>query len=453
MKTPGTHGNLNEMKSTLFLRIAQLDLRSLALARILMGAILLFDLGFRALDGAAHYSDNGVLPRALLLEDSKMADAPFYLLSGSPSVIMLILAVQSLIALSLMIGFKTRASTALSWLMLMSLQNRNPYLLDSGDFLLTSLLFWSIFIPWGACGSIDAFNKPKTSNTIVSAGGLGFLFQIFFMYLFSALFKTGPEWTRELSSVYYVLSDDPWTSPLGAALRLLPTEPLTWLVVKWELFGACALLLPWSHVRTVAVVGFLLLHFGIALFLRIGIFPYICIAALTALLPGAVWDFKSPPPRARVVLNPWTAVFLFLVLIFVLDDNVRKITERWPGPASAWVEALGLRQNWFLYAPSPPKEENHFALLARFSDGSTKDVYNEVSGDRFRWRAYLASTVHSQSTSRSLGRYICRRWNDGARIQRLAEVEVHAQTRRILIHNQKSAPQDRLLWRQDCKEI
>ena len=45
-----------------------IDLRSLTAFRIGLAALLLADLAYRAMDFQAHYTDQGVLPRALYLE-------------------------------------------------------------------------------------------------------------------------------------------------------------------------------------------------------------------------------------------------------------------------------------------------------------------------------------------------------------------------------------------------
>src|SRR5215471_7874435 len=60
-----------------------LDLRSLALFRVALGAVLLGDLIWRALDLTVFYTDFGVLPRAALLD--KFSPGPrfsIHLISG-----------------------------------------------------------------------------------------------------------------------------------------------------------------------------------------------------------------------------------------------------------------------------------------------------------------------------------------------------------------------------------
>jgi len=48
--------------------VFSIDLRSLALVRILIGLVLLFDLLIRGADFSTWLSDDGLLPRALIIE-------------------------------------------------------------------------------------------------------------------------------------------------------------------------------------------------------------------------------------------------------------------------------------------------------------------------------------------------------------------------------------------------
>jgi len=57
--------------------------------------------------------------------------------------------IAGLAALALLAGMRTRLATLVSFVLLLSLHNRAPILLQGGDILLLLLLFWALFLPWG----------------------------------------------------------------------------------------------------------------------------------------------------------------------------------------------------------------------------------------------------------------------------------------------------------------
>ena len=188
------------------------DLRSLALFRIGLALIIIAELIIRAGDLTAHYSDAGVVPRTLLKEIS----SPFYWsinsISGEPFVQGLVFLFAGLIAIALLVGYRTRLATIAMWALIISIHNRNPVLIFAADHVLRALLFWAMFLPLGANYSIDsALNSSteKLPKRIVSAATLAFMIQMVLIYAGSAAFKTKSElWWPDGDAVYYALSFD-----------------------------------------------------------------------------------------------------------------------------------------------------------------------------------------------------------------------------------------------------
>ncbi|NES72609.1 MAG: hypothetical protein F6K24_49165, partial [Okeania sp. SIO2D1] len=133
-----------------------LDLRSLALFRVGLALVIIVDLIIRAGDLRSLYSDAGVMPRTLLKEITN----PFYWsinsISGEPFVQGLIFLIVGLIAIALLVGYRTRLATIAMWAFVISIQNRNPALSFAADHVLRALLFWAMFLPLGASYSIDS---------------------------------------------------------------------------------------------------------------------------------------------------------------------------------------------------------------------------------------------------------------------------------------------------------
>lgn len=138
-----------------------IDVRALAAFRIGLAGILLIDLWNRSYDLVAHYSDAGILPRLARMElyDHGAAQRLWWSLhmaSGEVVFQFALFAVAAACALGLLIGYRPRLMSLFSWILLVSLQNRNPMLLQGGDVLLRSLVLWSIFLPTGAVCSVDS---------------------------------------------------------------------------------------------------------------------------------------------------------------------------------------------------------------------------------------------------------------------------------------------------------
>jgi predicted DCC family thiol-disulfide oxidoreductase YuxK len=276
-----------------------LDVRSLALLRIGLALTILTDLWTRAGDLVAHYSDLGVLPRAVLNDGLlKPGHWSLHALSGQPVVQGLLFWAAAIAALAMLFGYHSRLATIASWILLISLHNRNPLLIFAADDVLRAVMFWAMFLPLGAAYSVDrAMNtSPRPIPLrILSGATLALMAQQCFIYMFSAVFKTTNEaWWPDGTAVYYTLSYDQYVTPLGHFLLnlgpLLTVFTLVTLAVEWV-----GPLLLWSPVRNdacrlAAVIIFIGLHLGFGLTLNLGIFPFLSIITWLAFIPTSAWE-------------------------------------------------------------------------------------------------------------------------------------------------------------------
>ena len=275
-----------------------IDVRSLALARVLTAALLLVDLVQRATDLSAHYGAGSVFP-AELLRSGWRGDWSWslHLWSGGPmALVAALFVVQALVALALLLGYRTKLATFVSWFLLFSLHNANPLLLYGGDALLRAILFVGMFLPWGEAYAVDRALRvrAKASPRVLSGWSAAFLLQIGLLYFSTAALKSGFEW-REGSAIYYALSLDQYTTSLGALLphALRVSEFLTYAVLGLE-FGALFLLFSpifTNPLRLIALPMLFLLHLGILLTMHVGLFSPLMIAALVAFVPSDVWNW------------------------------------------------------------------------------------------------------------------------------------------------------------------
>ena len=301
-----------------------LDLRGLALFRILLGTLLLLDLAARAADLRVFYSDAGVLPRIDLLDRLATGLTPWsvslHMMSGLWGVQLLLFAIAAFCAVCLLIGHRTRLFTVLSWLLLMSLHSRNPTILNAGDVLFRMLMFWSMFLPLGARCSVDAAMKePQESDPaarndrIWSVPALCFMAQVSIVYWATALLKTHPIWTEDRSAVWHALKLDYMALPLATLMREWP-QGLLELMTRGTLFlELAAPLLLWVPVfvgplRLTACALMIAMHVTFAATLQLGLFSYVCGAMWLALLPPWAWDrlfahFRRDPRRLGMTLH------------------------------------------------------------------------------------------------------------------------------------------------------
>lgn len=162
--------------------------------------IVLADLVLRA-----HYTDFGVFPRAELAAYLSPGAFSLHMLNGTAWYQAGLFAVAGLFALLLLIGYRARLSMFATWLLLLSLQNRNPQILSGEDNLLLLLVFWAMFLPIGARYAVDAALDPDNGtrpNRYVSIASAALLIQGMSMYLFSAILKSDPRWFPDGTAVY-----------------------------------------------------------------------------------------------------------------------------------------------------------------------------------------------------------------------------------------------------------
>ncbi len=286
-----------------------IDERALAAYRIAVGALLLVDLlAYRAPDLVAFYTDAGVLPRSLLDETYPIASSlSLHTLTGSPLGQGVLLGVFCLIALALLVGYCTRPSAIAAWIMLASMQARNPQVLNAGDTLLLATLFFGLFLPLGERWSLDALSRGQTistdgspaskaKDTLAAVASTGLILQILVVYGTNAIFKTRSRYWMDGTAVQRIFALDDFTVRLGDVLA----EFTTLLVAaNWVWFAALLaspLLVVLTGSARAGYIGLLAgLHLGMLATMMLGLFPLVSVAALLVLLPACVWDQIEPP--------------------------------------------------------------------------------------------------------------------------------------------------------------
>ncbi|MCB9253685.1 MAG: HTTM domain-containing protein [Bdellovibrionaceae bacterium] len=443
-----------------------MDWRSLVALRIGVGVAVLVDLLTRAQDLEAHYSDFGVLPRYALLDRfTNPSHLSVHLITGTWEGQAVLFLINALIAVALIFGYRTRLASVLTWFFLLSLHNRNPVVLNAGDFALRMLAFWGIFLPWGRSFSLDAVRfareAPDVGRNELSLATAACLLQVGMIYIFTVLLKTGDEWRVDGTAVYFAMSLDQFQLPAARFLLQFPKlmHALTFATFWLEALAPLSLFLPWGTGRVRAVVVPLLwvMHALFSLHLRVGTFSVICMVALISFVPAELWNFLFERVPHLRELRPWDRLarffhisevpelavknwfvyfekgFVPVALLFVFYWNLSTLDSRpvrVPSSLESVAYTLRLDQKWGMFAPFPIKDDGWHVLPGRLFSyaytGTWVDVWRDgapVDYEKpkwatdlyptFRWRKYMRRLWMLEYKEHRLyfGKYICRNWN------------------------------------------
>ena len=284
--------------------VFSVDLRALALFRIGLSLLILANLFILAFDLSDFYTDNGIMPRRLWPLATDSWHWSLHAASGQTWYQILLFALSACVAVLLGVGYKTRLMSILTWALLVSLVNRNHFILQAGDQLLLALSFWSMFLPLHARYSVDAAldsryqHSPNDittrSNQYFSIATVAVILQILYLYFFTALLKTGDAWRVTMDAAFYAVNLEHFATPIGRFMRDYPLmlSLSTAYVVLVEFLAPLVALSPVLHtpLRLFAVALLYSLHIAFLLMLHIGLFPWIDFVALLLLIPTAAWD-------------------------------------------------------------------------------------------------------------------------------------------------------------------
>ncbi|MEO8698495.1 MAG: HTTM domain-containing protein [Kofleriaceae bacterium] len=350
-------------------RVFTLDVRSLALMRIAVAASVLVDLATRLVHATDHYSDDGVLPREVA---GWLADTTVLAISGSPAWVIAVFVVAIVLAVAVLVGWRTRLMTLLLWLVMLSIQHRNPLLWDHRDALFSIALCHGVLLPWGRAWSLDARRcGPRADPRYFGVAAAAYVVQIACIYLFAALLKDGPEWRSQLTAVEHAISLEYWARPFASHVLDHPTvmAALTAGVIGFEAALAPLLLWPWRPrlVRWLAVFGLCALQVGFAMFLWLDTFPLIAGAMVLGLVP---WSHRAGDPPGEP--SRWIGRVAAVLLGYTVALNVLSLAAD-PPFVRRPAELLGLDQRWTMFAPAPTRWDGWFIVQATI-DGRAIDL-------------------------------------------------------------------------------
>jgi hypothetical protein len=458
-----------------------LDLRSLALFRIGLGLTLLVDLAGRCPDLVAHYTDDGVLPRYTAQGVPLLPvhiPISVHMLAGSAAYEGLLFLLAAAVAGALVVGYRTRLATVFSWLLLLSLHERNPLVLHGGDQLERLLLFWSMFLPLGARWSLDARAGPPPRPAVASAATAALLLQVVFLYWFGLAARTDAAWWGQGTAVSEALHLDFYATPLGRWLRDQPPDLLRWATfatVAVEGGGPLLLLLSGGlpRLRTAVIAVMIAFHIMLGLSLRLGTFSLVCAVAWLPFLPAWFWDNSlarlwhragrpadaepvkpaAEAPLGAAPLPPLATAIVLAGLAYVTLFNLMALWGGGINPSA--VSGLGLEQSWGMFAPRPNREDGWFVVVGKQNDGGEVDLlrggpvsWGEPESftslyPNMRWAAYAVALTRPDNAAYLpyFAAYLRRHWNSGHKGGEVGKsIEVYYMLRLIQDDGTKAPP-------------
>lgn len=445
-------------------RALRLDSRSLALFRILIAVVVIVDCATR-LTLVDAFMGSGGLPNPA---DPTLFPAwlwSLHRLHGSTGTAVALLMLQIGVTIPVLLGWRSREAFGALTLLTLSLHNGNPYILDGGDRCLMVMMIWACFLPLGRSWSLDAQQLTArqgavASTTVTGLAAAVFILQIVAIYWITVSHKSVEHWLIQRDAVWYALNLDDFANRFGAwaaqfglftglssaatyAIQVVAPIGLLWPTRRWQ-------------IRMGAITLLAAMHLGFIPFLELGLFPWINLSGLVALIPGEFWDQQRPaaksqptPPatsgshrRPYLWLERFQQPFLWMLISLAL---VTACSDRFSTDGMARqlkpIKALGVHQQWRMFAPLPNPVERWMELVPvsdavepkrlivpglQSFDGSGNPRRHGHRLHTQRWRKFsdnLQHHIYRNELLTSYLQFVCRHQRDFSTEQQLDAVE------------------------------
>jgi hypothetical protein len=259
----------------------------LGLFRIAIGLLTLYSFALFAKDAAVFFSDEGVLTTATLRRAMNRDYHTILQWIPTAAGVRLALGALFLAALSFTVGFHTRISSVLLYVLVVSFHERNNLVLNGGDSLLRTMLFFFMFAPSGAAFSVDRLRRrlrepegrPDPPDLILPWSQRMMQIQVTILYLVTAYAKSRGTLYHNGTAMYYVFGLVDFNVRGVEQLMNYPvlTSAMTYLLLFIE--TALPFLLWFRASRPYAVALGVLTHGWIILFMTIPVFGVLMLAS------------------------------------------------------------------------------------------------------------------------------------------------------------------------------
>jgi predicted DCC family thiol-disulfide oxidoreductase YuxK len=265
-----------------------------ALTRVMLGAWAIYYYVLHLPAREILWGPRGIWPHDRFLESQPFLS--IWQLSASPVFSDAVYLVGIVVALAFALGYRSRLAAALHWLMIWSLQERNPLITDGGDNIMRLVLLFLVLVNTGAHFSLDArrVRRPlppalRQSLAIIhNVGVLLILAQLSMLYMSTGLYKAMGELWQNGTALYYILRVDEFSWP-GVAEFVYRNPYLvvfgTYGTVLFEVVFLPALFNRWTRYAMILIgAGF---HTGIALLMGLVTFAWSMLSVYPLLVTDA----------------------------------------------------------------------------------------------------------------------------------------------------------------------
>ncbi|MGE0490619.1 MAG: hypothetical protein AB7S38_15550 [Vulcanimicrobiota bacterium] len=429
-----------------------LDLRSLALFRILLGILLLADLLYRCADFSVFYADGGILPPGL---DALHSKSFIHGLSNSTIWQVLVVAMQGIAIICVVVGYHTKVALAACWALLASLNHRNPWILQIADRVYIYWIVYALLLPTHLRFSLDRRRLDKASQDATQTGSivsLLLLLQVVGIYEIAASYKAFTETWRTGSILIEAMRTDAVATDLGRSLLAFPglLKFAGQATLVFEFVGPILLLCTWKRgmPRTILCFAFVSFHlFGIGLMMKLGLVGGALAVVWFALLPGWFWDvllpkcgihrFQSDRPKS-VPNQSWsrvTSVVVCTIWVISWSTTLARATPRFQVPhvLQYLLSATGLAQDKFSLW-TDPGGSRRFVFAATLANGRQIDLHTGRDLDwtsprqcpkNNHWYKCFQKLRRDERVAENVARYFINEWNEGkSEDERVVKMEI-----------------------------
>lgn len=290
---------------------------TLALLRIGFGVLVLVWTLSLLPDATSFFSADGVVPSqpasTIFSHFQPGSWGLLELFSGDAAVIAVLIALL-FGSIALIAGLATRVASLVVFLCVVSLERRNPFVFNSGDYLVRNLSFYMLLAPAGVSLSLDRLRKARGRFWEFPSRAPWALrliqVQVTILYLSSVWDKVqGNTWNEGTAVGYALRLSDLQRLPVPHLLSdsIMATNLLTYGTLATEL--ALGILI-WNRVaRPYVIVAGIGMHLFIDWSLLVGFFSYAVFVCYLAFIPPerasagvlALRDRMRRSPRLRAV--------------------------------------------------------------------------------------------------------------------------------------------------------
>lgn len=431
-----------------------LDKKSLGLARVLLGILLIFYFCETISETSDFYAPQSALSFSEVLQKFPEARTPsFFFFTPNEFTLKVIFSMGVVASVAIVFGFFARWFLFLAWLLILNIYLRNPILLYGGDQILKLTLLWFTLLPCNEAFTLfpgkseqDLTDKRWSGNLL----SFSWCLQIFIMYEMSLFYKLShPEWTQTFNSLYYVLNADYLIKPLGKFILSLGIETSRLMAILTMIFeGIGPFFIFFFSQRLLLICLFLVFHFFIWLSIDVGFFSHLCAIWWFTLIPKEFWTKHSwaekfsslhyktigfdLPKRVRFLISQLSALFAGVMIVTIVILSIDQMAKHQllgrSSPVTTFANTIQINQYWAMFTNKPPlsydgwfvsvglrKNQHPIDVLTRSTPSFDKPSSFTAIYPTIHWRTYTRKyrSHWPLSFNENFSLFLCNKWNNG----------------------------------------